>query len=54
MYSRRNECFGKIYQFLLCGSIQCKNVTALSVATGQILNDTERQLISLNHDENKF
>jgi hypothetical protein len=38
----------------LCESKQCKNVTALSIATGQCLNVSERQSISSNHDENNY
>jgi hypothetical protein len=52
MYSRRNESFGKIDQFLSRESEQCKKVTALSFATGPSFNLTERQSISSNHDPN--
>jgi hypothetical protein len=54
MYSRRNEAFGKIHEFQLCESKQCKNVTVLSIATGPILNWSERLPISRNHDENYY
>jgi hypothetical protein len=52
MYSRRNEAFGKTHKFLSCGSEHCKNVTALSIATGPSLNLAERLPISSNHNEN--
>ena len=54
MYRRRNECFGKIYKFESCQSKQCKNDTALRLAKGQSLNQTERQRISSNYDENNY
>ena len=52
MYSRRNEAFGKIYKMQSCDSEQCRNVTALGVTAGPSLNLSERQPLSLNHDDN--
>jgi len=39
---------------LLCESEQCKDVTALSFATGPSLNLSEREPISPEHDENYY
>jgi len=54
MYSRCKEDFGKILQFQLGESEQCKNVTALGFATGPHLKLSVRLPISSNHDENYY
>ena len=51
MYSRRNQAFGKKYELSSCESEQCKNVTVLGLATGPILNRSERLRIRSNNDE---